>query len=266
MKPRKTSDTAMVDPKKIGLFGTRAGIRAVGSPVRVQILSVLRNQDLSFDEIVTLSGKAKSTVSVHLKGLQDEGIIGEKPDPDDLRKKIFFIQSDFLGDLSHRSVFAASDREVPPDFFRSAKDPFVFYRLMFRTIRVSLLAEGINIDPVLQDAGSRVGQGMYGALAAPELEPFVRNTKTFWQEHNLGRIEAESLSPVILNVFDCFECGDLPVIGRPACAFDSGILGSIFSRHFNGPQQVKELRCYAAGDDHCRFLIEPRPPSKKISK
>gem|GEM_PF-6153567 len=32
-------------------------------------------------------------------------------------------------------------------------DPFKFYRLMFRTIRVSLLKEGIDIDPVLRNAG-----------------------------------------------------------------------------------------------------------------
>nr|WP_320160394.1 V4R domain-containing protein [uncultured Methanoregula sp.] len=259
MKTRKSPADVPHEIPGIGLFGTRAGIRAVGSPVRIRILSVLRDRELSFEEIVALSGKAKSTVSVHLKGLLAEGIIGEKPDPDDMRKKIFFIQSDFLGGTSPRAQLSEKERAISPDLFRTANDPFVFYRMMFRTIRVSLLAEGINIDPILEDAGVRVGQGMYGILADPDLDHFVRNTASFWQQHNLGRIEVENLNPVVLSVFDCFECGELPVIGRPSCAFDAGILSSLFSSHFSGKHQVRELRCYAMNDDHCRFQIEPLP-------
>ena len=79
------------DPSAIGLFSTPAGIRTVQSPVRVKILSVLSTRDLTFDEIVRLSGRAKSTVSVHLRGLEQDGIIGSKTDPNDERKKIFFL-------------------------------------------------------------------------------------------------------------------------------------------------------------------------------
>jgi len=61
-------------------------------------------------------------------------------------------------------------------------------------------------------------------------------------------------------VYDCFECGDLPQLGRPACAFDSGVLKAVFSRFFESDQQVTETACYAMGDDHCRFLIESKVP------
>jgi len=52
---------------QIELFSTTEGIYAINSPVRVKILSMLRKGELSFDELVSLSGKAKSTVSVHLR-------------------------------------------------------------------------------------------------------------------------------------------------------------------------------------------------------
>ena len=69
----------------IELFSTPEGIYAINSPVRVKILSMLRQGELSFDQLVELSGKAKSTVSVHLKRMADEGIIGSKTDPLDAR-------------------------------------------------------------------------------------------------------------------------------------------------------------------------------------
>ncbi|MDD1702459.1 MAG: ArsR family transcriptional regulator, partial [Methanoregula sp.] len=227
------------------------------SPSRIQILSVLAGRELPFDEIVRLSGKAKSTVSVHLKGLEREGIVCGKIDPEDSRKKIFFIRSDRLGNLADKKPVIRDDETDVLARLANDTDPFRFYRLMFRTIRVSLLVEGINIDPVLQKAGYHVGERIYSCIAAPDLPDLLGKTAGFWKTNNLGKIEIESTAPLVLNVYDCFECGSLPQLGRPACAFDSGILQAIFSRHYRQTQQVTETACYAMGDDHCRFVIVP---------
>lgn len=243
------------DPSAIGLFSTPAGIRTVQSPVRVKILSVLSTRDLTFEEIVQLSGRAKSTVSVHLKGLEQDGIIGSRADPGDERKKIFFLRSQALGNLTGR--VAVDDMDLPGRLIADS-DPFGFYRYMFRTIRISLLAEGINIDPVLHESGNRVGRTIAGDLAEAELPALLEKLRQFWKRHNLGTLEVESLAPLTLLAYDCFECGDLPQLGRPACAFDSGILEAVFSDHFKKSQQVDETACYAMGDDHCRFVITPR--------
>ncbi|MFA5332264.1 MAG: V4R domain-containing protein [Methanoregula sp.] len=241
----------------IGLFATPDGIRAVKSPTRVRILSVLSGKELPFDEIVRLSGKAKSTVSVHLKGLEREGILCGKCDPGDSRKKIFYIRSDHIGDLAGNRPVIRDDNADILARLEQDPDPFRFYRLMFRTIRVSLLTEGINIDPVLQKAGYHVGERIYSCIAAPDLPAILEKTAGFWKTNNLGKLEIESLQPLVLDVYDCFECGSLPQLGRPACAFDSGVLQAIFSRHFRETQQVTETACYAMGDDHCRFVVEP---------
>jgi len=198
----------------IGLFSTEEGIRAIQSPVRVKILTVLNDRDLSFDEIVRLSGKAKSTVSVHLRGLEQDGIISGKADPKDSRKKIFSIRSSPLGNLSD-GIRYIPDTDLDPAIF-SKKDPFRFYRVMFRTIRVSLLVEGINIDPVLHDAGFRIGEGIYPAIADTDLPSLLDKTSALWKKNKLGIIEIENESPLIIRVYDCFECGDLPQLGgRP---------------------------------------------------
>jgi len=243
-------------PPATAIFSTPAGIRTVNSPVRVKILSVLSARDLTFEEIVRLSGRAKSTVSVHLRGLEQDGIIGARTDPGDERKKIFSLKSHPLGNLT--GGIAADDGEERAGRLVAGDDPFGFYRYLFRTIRVSLLAEGINIDPVLRGSGHRVGRTVAANLASNDLPVLLERLGTFWRKHNLGTLDVESLAPLTLRAYDCFECANLPQLGRPACAFDSGILDAVFSDHFKKPQQVDETACYAMGGDHCRFVITPR--------
>jgi predicted hydrocarbon binding protein len=250
---------APAGPPSIELFSTSSGVRAVQSPAHAEILAVLGPRELPFDEIVRLSGKAKSTVSVHLKRMEKEGIVGSRADPEDSRRKIFFVRSPCVGNLSQGLVLQDEDAGEPV----IGDDPFGFYRYMFRIIRVSLLSEGINVDPVLHNAGYRVGQHFYPEVAESDLARILANLQKFWTEHNLGTIEVESLSPLVIRVYDCFECGDLPEIGRPACAFDAGILRAVFSRYFEEDYDVDETACYAMGNDHCRFLITPKGPQSK---
>jgi len=258
MAERKPGRSKQAAPG-IGLFATPFGVRAVQSPARAQILSVLAERELPFDEIVKQSGKAKSTVSVHLQGLVREGIVSEKTDLNDSRKKIFYLKSPYIGGLAVKKP-AIRDSSEQIERLIAGPDPFRFYQLMFRTIRVSLLKEGINIDPVLKNAGYHVGERVYSAIAAPGLDRILKNTGSFWKKNNLGVIEVESTEPLIIRVYDCFECGSLPQLGKPACAFDCGVLDAIFSRHFRRPQRVDETACYAMGDDHCRFVIAPEIP------
>ena len=243
----------------VGLFATSSGPRAVQSRARVQVLSSLAEHELPFEEIVKRSGRAKSTVSVHLQGLVRDGIVSQKPDPDDSRKKIFSLAAPCIGGIAAKKPVIRDNAEIITKLV-SGPDPFRFYRLMFRTIRVSLLKEGINIDPVLQNAGYQVGERVYSSIAAPDLEQMLKNSASFWKRNSLGVIEIESTAPLVMKIYDCFECGSLPQLGRPACSFDSGVLGAIFTRHFRRPQRVDETACYAMGDDHCRFVIAPVEP------
>ncbi len=240
------------------LFATAGGIRAVESPVRMKIVSMLLKNEMSFDDIVASSGRAKSTISVHLKSLADDGIVSSRAVEGDARKKIFFIDSGYLGGLSRRRKLEKDMEEYISRHALSSDDPFAFFRLMFRTIRVALLNEGIDLDPVLHEAGVKVGEALYRKVADDDINKLLKSMAAFWAAQNLGRIEVKSLNPIVIIVYDCFECQDLPYLGRPACAFDSGILETVFSRYYGGAVSVKETNCYAMGDGHCRFTIEKK--------
>lgn len=241
---------------QIKIYATSKGVRTIESPVKAKILSVLKDGELSFDQIVEISGKAKSTVSVHLKKLVSDGIIDSKTDPNDARKKIFFINSEHLGDLSREKKLGDEIEDYVSNYIMSEGDPFEFFRLMFKTIRVGLIQQGVNIDPILHEAGINVGKALYERVYDPDMNKFLGNIAQFWETHYLGSVEVQNLEPLVINVSECYECRHLPYLGKPACAFDAGILKALFSAYFEDKRKVNEVKCYAMGDKYCSFVIE----------
>lgn len=240
----------------VDLFSSERGIHAIDSPVKMKILSMLNKQELSFEEIVLYSGKAKSTVSVHLRGLSDAGIIGAKTDPADARKKIFFTTSLFLGGASKDVRRQFDIDEYIPEYVPGNRDSTGYYRFIMSTIRVTLLNEGITIDPLFERSGVKVGKAIYRVLACPDITGLISNMKRFWEDYNMGHIELADHDPLTLMVYDCFECVNLPVLGKAACAFESGVLSAVFSAYYGEPRKAVETGCYAMGDSFCRFIIK----------
>ena len=214
---------------------------------------------MSFESIVSSSGRAKSTISAHLSALADEGIIGSRPGDEDERKKYFFLTSHLLGELSPGDRIAGEIGEYASGYREGGVDPFSFYKLVYRTFRVSLLVEGISIDPLLKRTGETVGNAIFPAVAAETMEKFCAKFALFWEEHHLGRIENLTLDPIRFSIYDCFECVDLPHLGKPACSFDSGLISVLFSRQTGRPMEAIERECYAAGNPCCTFEIVPVP-------
>jgi uncharacterized protein len=242
---------------EIKIFGTQDGINVVESPIKTKILSLLKNGGLNGSDIVLFTGKSKSTISAHLKDLINQGIVDYKPDSLDGRRKIFFIKSRYLGELSRKMEL---EKDLDHFLYRQkdSEDPFKFFKYVFRTIRVSLMEEGVNIDPILHNSGIKIGETFYDEFKSPKTDVLIQNMAHFWEKHGLGRMEIEKLIPPTIRIYDCFECEELPKIGRSACVFDSGILQAVFSVHFTREVGVKEIKCYAKGDDYCSFVINKK--------
>ena len=107
-----------IQPKAIQIFAKapgELGVNVVKSPVKLTILSMLKDTDMEFDEIVKNTGKSKSTISVHLKSLREDGIVSYRFDANDHRKKIFFINSKFLGEVQSGDEKELEERQAEPD-------------------------------------------------------------------------------------------------------------------------------------------------------
>jgi hypothetical protein len=261
-KNLKMADPDFLIPERfpyVGLYSTTNGISAVGSPVKVKILEMLAGHEMAFDELVENSGRAKSTISVHLKDLAEAGIVGAKSDPMDGRKKIFYQQSLFLGsaDSGGRGWFDLDryvEKEIPCD-----GNPASLYRFILSTIRLTLMNQGITIDPVLHLAGLKAGGCLYPCVKDTEIDAMIDGMGKLWEKNGLGEVEMERRTPLTLNIRDCFECIDLPIQGKPACAFESGLLSSLFSLYYGQRMKAIETRCYAMGNNLCRFELTEQP-------
>jgi len=52
--------------------------KALGNPLRIQIIDLLRNRELSFSDILEVTGGLKSTLSQHLSIMASKGILHQR--------------------------------------------------------------------------------------------------------------------------------------------------------------------------------------------
>ena len=251
----------MSEKKPIQIFSNlneNIGVNVVKSPVKLTILEMLRDRDMEFDEIVNNTGKSKSTVSVHLKSLRENGIISYRVHPVDNRKKIFYLNSKYIG-----SVNISEPKEIEQTQSNYLTENIVdedaeFSTLLFHTLKAMLIQEGVNIDPILQSTGNSIGRSIFDKMYDEDLDVFMENIAEFWQTKGLGRMTYKIGQIIKITTYDCFECQLLPRTGKPACFLDTGIFEGLFTEFFNLPVSVIETQCYTMGDEKCVFEIEPQ--------
>ena len=100
-------------------------IDIIKSPMKYEILELLRHGEMNFEDIVENTKKSKASISMHLRDLRKEGIVNYKADLTDNRKKRvgtripevrFYIQKVYLCSLNNEALaisyrgFAAGHR------------------------------------------------------------------------------------------------------------------------------------------------------------
>ncbi len=251
----------MSEQKPIQIFSNlneNIGVNVVKSPVKLTILEMLRDSEMEFDEIVSNTGKSKSTVSVHLKSLRENGIISYRVHPVDNRKKIFFINSKYLGSVNISEPKEIEETQSNYLIENLVDDDAEFSTLLFHTLKAMLIQEGVNIDPILQSTGNSIGKSIFDKMYDNDLNVFMDNIADFWQRKGLGRLTYKIGQNIRITTYDCFECQLLPKTGKPACFLDTGIFEGLFTEFFNLPVSVIETQCYTMGDEKCVFEIEPQ--------
>lgn len=247
-----------MDKESIKIFSTNEGLNLIKSPVKAKILKALNEEDLGFEEIVQITNRSKSTVSAHLKALTDMGIISYKTHPNDQRKKIFYIDSQYMGKLEQHERQELPEQEVDyiKEHIMGLQRDSQLTQLVFHTLRSLLIQEGVNIDPILRKTGQKIGETLFTQLENENDDIFFQNIVDFWKDQGLGLIQLVDDEKLTLISTDCWECEFLPRLKDPACHMDTGIIESLLSLHFKTKIKVKEVECYAQGYDHCKFTID----------
>ncbi len=227
---------------------------ALDSPVKLKILEFIGSQSRSFDEIVSDCLKAKSTISVHLKDLIEQNLIQEQRDSDDKRKKTFSLNTQFIA-YSQAPIQKNYDL-VLNKLITSVDNELDFFKTMCHTVRYGLEAYGVNPRPVMKMIGNDIGKKLSELFVSDSLDDLLPEMADFWKSHNLGIVEVSGHDPLTISVYECYDCSDMPDVGRTLCALDEGLLEGIFDVGLNLTTRVEEVECFGTGYDHCKFIIE----------
>lgn len=262
---------ARAEPEKLPealIFSKNNRTILVDSPAKIKILSIILNKECRFDEVVDEIGKAKSTISVQIRSLIDDGLLVERIDEEDARRKVLSLGAKFLG-----VVTAPSENEQPmtpimPELSLTRfDDPAKVFRVIFNSIRTGLIDNGVNVEPIMYAAGTSVGKYVAKLVCDNSDDVFIENLAVFFSGNELGTVTVDQISPFVLTVKGCYECQSLPHMGRPVCYFDAGLLSEVFSIQMHERYEAVETHCYAAGDGFCRFVVSKKAdsPSQSVS-
>lgn len=241
-----------VDPEKSAeIFSTDRGILVIENPVKKRILHFLSHGEKTGSEIREELDKAKSTISVHLKDLQELGLIKEQEHSQDKRKKVFLITGDFFGES--QSPSDQHYKKILENLSNSAGDSYDFLKNMFHLIRYGFDSLGMNVRPALKEMGRDAGKNLAENFESGNLADLLIEIQEFWEENRLGEMDLEDNQMLVQ---DCFDCSGLPDIDKSVCSLDEGMIEGIISEKIGEEVSVSEKDCYGKGDDYCKFEIE----------
>ena len=234
------------------------GIDIIKSPMKYEILDLLRLDEMNFEEIVENTSKSKASVSMHLRDLREEGIVDYKPDPYDNRKKIFYLNADYLGSIDSNKIRKTNKNQTKSLINEFINDGQIDYVVLLTHILKSNLTEyGIDISPVLQKVGNDIGEYLFNQLYDEDIEIFTDNISSYWQKNSLGKLYFDLKNQVKITCIDSFESVKIPKSGTPICFIQKGMLETLFNQFFQFKINIDEINCYSMGDEKCIFEIQP---------
>lgn len=233
-------------------------IDIIKSPMKYEILDLLRHNEMNFDEIVENMSKSKASVSMHLRDLRNEGIVNYKADPTDNRKKIFYLNADYLGSIDSKKI-----KKSQKDQTKMLIDEFMekgdinYIVLLTHTFKSLMMEYGMDMSPIFQKMGNYMGEYLFSQLYDDDLYIFMDNISSYWLNNNLGKLYFKTDNNIKITCIDCFESSNLPKSGMPVCSIEKGMLETLFKNYFKFDLKIEEIMCYCMGDDKCVFELQP---------
>ncbi len=238
--------------EKTKIYSTEKGAVVLKSRTKNELIQLLTKEDKTSSELQEELGKAKSTISVHLSDLKKLGVVEERMDPEDNRKKIFSLRSRLVG--SSGSPSDEQYRAILNNLKSASGDSYLFLKNMFHLIRYGLYSLGLDMHPALKDIGRDAGRMLAERFQSDEVDGLLEEIGEFWEENGLGEVKVKNKNTIL--VHDCFDCGDMPDVGSTLCSLDEGLLEGIIEGRLGLQVEVEERGCSGTGKDHCRFVIK----------
>ncbi len=237
---------------KTEFFYTEKGLVAIDSPVKLQILNLLKEDSRSFDEIVRHTAKAKSTISVHLNKLRARELVEEQVDPADRRRKTYFLTCQYMG-CSRKPALENYNRVLEQTASALNRDRFFFMESIFHALCFGCEAYGLDNAPIMKKIGNDIGGELALIFRAEDPEGLLREMASFFELQGKGSLVKRD--PLSVVVRDTFKEESMLSTGKVLCAFEEGLIEGLLEGKLGKKFRVKETECYGTGHGHCLFTI-----------
>ncbi|HTY91480.1 MAG TPA: V4R domain-containing protein [Methanocella sp.] len=239
---------------QVEIYSTKKGMIAIESPIKNKILQKLAERELTFEELIEVCGKARSTMSVHLNDLLNMGLVYKRVDSRDHRKKYFGLNTDLL--VSSKMPVSAHYDKILQSVPATIGNKYDFLKSLFHLVRSGMESYGVDTSPALKKIGRDVGRVLASHFKAKTASALLKEVSQFWEAQGLGIVRAVKGDVPTIIVDDCFDCSTMPDIGHTQCSMDEGILEAIIEEKLKVKCSVEEVECYGTGHHHCKFLIK----------
>ncbi|HKM13861.1 MAG TPA: winged helix-turn-helix domain-containing protein [Candidatus Methanomethylophilaceae archaeon] len=185
------------------LYYTEMGLVYVSNKLRIRILEELSKKSLSLTDLVEVTGKAQSTLSVHLDKMLKDGIINVEDDPNDNRRKTYTVGSSCL--VHTKTPDPESLEKAKELFLDIANDPESIGAHMPSFMFVALDSLGLSVAPIYEGLGRIHAQALTSRLVKGTIDVVIEQLREMHSYVNLGDVTVFKFNPLTLIVKSNFR-------------------------------------------------------------
>jgi predicted hydrocarbon binding protein len=224
-------------------------------------LDLLSEKEMTNSQLAGMLNLSKPTLSHHLKLLLDGGIVKisrVEHEEHGIRMKFYAVNPNIL------SIEALKDNKLTEQISkeiqgaldaRSGLSGGHANSAFLRMLKSTILDTGIDMDKPFYDAGYKIGVNVVSKqVKANTQKEVLEELAVLWGKLKLGTVEIVSENKI--KVTDCYQCGDMPDMGKPLCPSDAGIIAGVLDTVCGKRHSVIETKCWGTGYDFCEFEIK----------
>lgn len=235
------------------LYYTQNGLVQVSNDVRRRILFELRDKNLSLTDLSRITGKAQSTLSVHLDKMVAERLIVAHDDAEDSRRKVYSLVSVMLAHSKPPSEEALG--LAVKSLSNVAEDPIQTRNALARFIFLGFDGLGLEVGPMAEIIGSIHAMALNGSLTGPTIEDTIANARDYYKKMGLGDASVFSLKPLTITIKEDFPLtsGTLTSLGFYAAGFFCRALEDATGKTYD----MVSSEVFGTDSNYFRFVVEP---------
>jgi predicted hydrocarbon binding protein len=227
-------------------------VAQVSNQMHMQILAALKDGPKTSAELQAITGKASSTLFVHMESLVEMNLVSAEVSEDDSRKKVYVLHARHLLSSKPRDPEVL---ETAMDFMNGMFDKEDWAESMVRAVLLTLDASGLDTSPMMEGLGNGVGHAMYPKMESHKMEDVMSYVKDMYDRVGLGELSVYTFMPLTVILRDSLSIPGMP--HTPKYMFTMGLICTLLSESSGRRCKVVSHEIFGQDGSLLKFVVEP---------